>query len=364
MAAIGEDNVVAHKHHRKRCRRARRAQPVHQLSLESGHATKLLSEPCRDPLGEDSHHHHYCQQQCHIPSGKKHLQIYHHSHTDKEIGNKQSIAHKLKVVHQCAHSGNESVEHQPGEEGAEDAFHPYYLHQSGTQKHHCQHKDELQHSIAILTEKPPPNPREKEHHAAGEHSHLHHQKQNVESAAGGFALIQTAEDGEQKQRQAVGNCRGTHTHTHTALARHSVAAHYRIAHQRVGGIHARYQQCRHRSVVQEPRIDGIACHHRHQEAEHAKHHRLVANVLEVAHIHLQAGKKHDVKETYIAKQPKAVVASNHIHPILADNHPGEYHSNNMRDAKFAENYWCKKNDTEHEKENPRRVGDGKTNTNA
>ena len=84
---------------------------------------------------------------------KEATHIDEHTHTDKEIGDEEGIAHKLDAVHQRRHTRNISIEHQTRKEGTEESLEPCQLRHGGTQHQQYKDKGKLRHIVAILLEK-------------------------------------------------------------------------------------------------------------------------------------------------------------------------------------------------------------------
>ena len=139
------------------------------------------------------------------------------------------------------------------------------------------------------------------------------------------------------------------------MPRHAVAAHDRVAHQRVARIHACHQHSRHSRIFQQHTVYGISHCHRHDETQQTEHNRLVPVLLEVVHVHLHAREKHDVQESDVAEKLETAVADNDVEPVFADDHTRENHADYVRDAQLAEYYRRKKDYAQHDEENPCRV---------
>ena len=93
-----------------------------------------------------------------------------------------------------------------------------------------------------------------------------------------------------------------------------------------------------------------------QECQHAQDSGLFPVALEIAHVDLQTGQEHDVVKTHVAEQLETAVAGQQVESVLADEHAGQYHADDIRYPQPVEQQGREKYDQQHDQEYPRRVG--------
>ena len=134
MFAIGQDDIVTHEHGGECGCGLGVAQSVHQFPFDGAHLVEFLRQPAGNPFaGQGYDDHHACHLQG-IAVAEYHVYVDQHAHTDEEVGDEERVAHELQVVHQRGDVRDELVQHQSGEEGAEDALHAHELHQPAPRK--------------------------------------------------------------------------------------------------------------------------------------------------------------------------------------------------------------------------------------
>ena len=83
------------------------------------------------------------------------------------------------------------------------------------------------------------------------------------------------------------------------------------------------------------------------------------DTLEVLHVHFKSGKKHDIIKSYLTKQFKTAVACQYVKSMFANDNSRQYHTDNMRNTQPLQHNGGEQYNDQHQKENPRRVGDRK-----
>ena len=142
------------------------------------------------------------------------------------------------------------------------------------------------------------------------------------------------------------------------MARHAVADDDGICHQRVRGIHTCQQDGSQHAVLQQRDVRHQPDAYRHDEGKQPQHQRLAPVLLEVAHVHLQPGKKHDVVQPHLAEEFEAAVAHQDVEAVLADDKPRQYHADDVRNAQAVQQHGSKQYDEEYKEKYPCRVGNG------
>ena len=74
------------------------------------------------------------------------------------------------------------------------------------------------------------------------------------------------------------------------------------------------------------------------------------------HVHLQAGKKHYVIDTYLPKESKGVIAFQNVKSVFPDQHSSQDEPYDMRQPQSSEGDWNQQYYEEHHEENPGGVG--------
>ena len=98
----------------------------------------------------------------------------------------------------------------------------------------------------------------------------------------------------------------------------------------------------------------------HGEGEQSEHSEAPLVAPYALDVHLERGKKHDIVESYLAKQLERVVAHQYVQAVLTHGNTCQHHSDDMRNAQLAHHYRGKQNDEHHHEEDERGVGYGKT----
>ena len=173
------------------------------------------------------------------------------------------------MTHQRRHMGNKPVEQQSHKECTQDTLHADQFHQSGTQEHHGQHKDELHHPIIITTEKPTTDTRKHPGHEQPQHHKLDNEPQPEQATR--LALEQTTDNSQHQQRKRIGNCRTAHRNAHASLARHAVTYHNGISNQRMRSIHTGKQYRSKKTVFQQHHIGHHTDTYRNDECQQAQY---------------------------------------------------------------------------------------------
>ena len=123
----------------------------------------------------------------------------------------------------------------------------------------------------------------------------------------------------------------------------------------MAGVHTGQQNRSQQSVPQQMKVGPDTDSQRKDESKQSQHRRLDPDALEVFHIHLQTGQKHDIIESYFSEKLKAAVAHQNIETMLSDCHSGQNHSDDMRNTQTFQNDGGKQNDNQYQEENPRRI---------
>ena len=253
---------------------------------------------------------------------------------------------------------NKAVQHQPGKERTQNAFHPHQLHQASAQEHHSQHKDKLHHRILIRTEKPPADTRHQKYNQSEQQDHLGNQ-QRPKQPAYLLTFIHTANNSQHHQGQHHSHRRPPNSDTDRPLPGQPITADNGISYQSVAGIHTGQQHRGKKPITQHPHTAPYTQPHRNKESEHTKNQPLCPVLLEIIHIHLKACQKHDVIESHFSEQLKTTVAFQNIEAILSHYNPGKYHTNDVRDTQTPQNHGSEQDDDKYQEEYPSRIGDWK-----
>ena len=356
MAAIGQDDAIAHEDYSQGGCRTRIGQAEHQLPLGGLHVENLLCGEGGQPFARTAHTYHHG---CHEEGGGMLHEGHHideHAHTNQEIGNKKRVAHKLNMIHQGRGGRDAAVEHDTRKECAEDAFHTHKLHQAGTQEYKYEYEDVLHNAVVIAAEKPTRQARENQNDKCAQHRHT---AQQPYPFIGPYVLLeQTANNGQHEQGQCVGHNRAAHGNAHALTARQTITQHDGIGHQRMAGIHGRHQYGCGNAVAQEGGVGCETYEHREGKAEQTQRQSAALYLLDVLHVHLQRGEEHDIVEAYLAKEFKTSIAVEDMKAVRTYQHARKNHSHNRGDAQPFEQHRRKEDDAQDDKENPCRVGDG------
>ena len=131
-APVGQDNVVAYRDGSQcRCGTCI-AEAVHEPALHLAHAEYLLCGPCRQPFSHQGHgDHDACYLQC-IQVIEEGGDVDEHADADEEVRDEQGVTYELQMVHQRRDVGDEAVQQQAHQEGAQDALHANEGHDSGS----------------------------------------------------------------------------------------------------------------------------------------------------------------------------------------------------------------------------------------
>ena len=150
-----------------------------------------------------------------------------------------------------------------------------------------------------------------------------------------------------------------HAQDHAGLPLQTIFSHDGVGHEGIG---------RHDTSQQERCCDGeseylFSCEIGHekgnQRGEQAEGEHSVFVLLQSLHVHFQGGEEHDIVKSHLAEELKRGVALQYVQPIWADEHPGNNHSNDVRNAQLTHDDRCKEDDQEHHEESQGGVGDGK-----
>ena len=78
---------------------------------------------------------------------------------------------------------------------------------------------------------------------------------------------------------------------------------------------------------------------------------------EAAHVHLQAGQKHDVVYAHLPEELERRITCQEVQTVLSDEHSGQYETNDVWHAQPPEHNRRQQYDEKHDEEDPRRVVD-------
>ena len=285
------------------------------------------------------------------------LHVDNHAHADKKIGDEQGIAHKLQMNHQRRRGRNEAVEHDAHQEGPENALDTHKLHEARTQKDEGQHENKLGHGVVVAAEKPAAQARKRIDDDQAQGHHLEQEPEPVEPRD--VLLEHAAHHGQHEQHERVGHDGAAHGDAHAAPPRQAVAQHDGIGHERVRGVHGCHQHRGRHAATQHPIVGSKAQKHRQSERQQAHREGPAAYLLDVLHVHLKAGQKHDVVEPHLAEELKTGVAREQVRGVGPYQHAGPDHAHHRRYAQALQEHRSEQDDAEHDEENPRGIRDGK-----
>ena len=288
---------------------------------------------------------------------EQHIHINQHSHSDKEIRNKQRISYKLQVTHQRRNMRNQAVQHQPGQEGSQDSLHTNQLHQSGSQEDHGHHKDILHHLVTVTTEEPASDAREGQHNHHAQYHDFQHQPhpEHIRS----ITLVHTRNNGQNQQGQRIRHRRTSYRNADSPLPVDTVTNHNRIGYQSVRGIHTGQQHRSNQSVPQQVQVGPHTNTQREDKGQQAQYRSFHTDTLEIFHVHFQSGQEHDIIQPHLTEKLKAAVARQNIESMFPDNDTGQNHSDDVRNTQTFQDNRSKQDNYQHQKKDPRRISDGK-----
>ena len=96
----------------------------------------------------------------------------------------------------------------------------------------------------------------------------------------------------------------------------------------------------------------------HEAGEQSEGDKPPRVLLHALHVHLQAGEEHDVVQSDASEEFERVVALQDVQSILADEHAGEHHADDVRNSQFAHDDRGKQDYQQYHEEYQRGVGDG------
>ncbi len=325
-------------------------QPEHHVAFFGFHVVDLLGNPCGNPFAGGCHDGHYYRHFQRFSACEEAADVNDHAYSDQEVRDEEGVADKFQTVHQGGHVRHEAVQHQSGEECAEDTFHPHKLHQSAAEKHHREHEDKLHHAVFVFPEEPATDAGEEENDEESQKDYFQQQEHPVQAVDVSF--VHASDDGEYQKRQGYRDGGSADGDAHTPQARQAVAAYDGVGDQRVRGIHTGEEHGGGQPVVQQAHAAPYAENHRDEEGEETENERFDPVLLEVFHIHLQAGKEHDVVEPHFSEQLETAVALQDIKSVLPYDNSGKNHTDDMRDVQTPQHHRGKQDDGEHQEEHP------------
>ena len=97
---VRQDDIIPHQYRRQRSRSLCITQTEHQLTLYGSHFINFLRQPGSDPLAHQRHNNHNCSHLQGVSLPEDDMNINQHTHSYQEIRDKQSVTHKLQMIHQ------------------------------------------------------------------------------------------------------------------------------------------------------------------------------------------------------------------------------------------------------------------------
>ena len=151
---------------------------------------------------------------------------------------------------------------------------------------------------------------------------------------------------------------GAHAQGHAAVALQAVAHGDGVGYQCVGSHDAAEQQRGGGRIVQAHRGHGVGDGHGNECGEDSEDEKLAGVFLQSLHVHLQAGKEHNIVHAHFAEELEGVVAHQDVESVLAHEHTRQHHTYDMRYAQLAHDDGGKQDDAQHHKKHQCGVGDG------
>ena len=226
-----------------------------------------------------------------------------------------------------------SIHDEPREECSHDAIHADEQAQRRAHAEHCHDKDKLHDGIAVLAQEVARHPRD-EHQQEHHEDHQFHGKPYPEQDASA-GVVSSFERSQAYECQQQCQHRSAHAQRDAGLALQSVATNDGVGDERVRR-HQRAQQERClMAVAQKPHRREVGEHEGNEERQQAEDGHLRNVLAQSVHVHLQRSQEHDVVEANLAEQLERVVALQNVQSVLAHEHAGEHHSDDVRNAQLA-----------------------------
>lgn len=352
----GDVEGCAHHHHGQRAGRVPVAQSEHHP------ARRLVppEEPLAGPGGQPFRRGGRCQDDQHdperVPALEEQADVDEHAHADEEVRDEQGVAHEVDAVHQGRGRGDVAVQHEAREESAEDAFEAAQLAERCAEKNDDQHEDVLEHVVGHVVEKAADDGRQGEEHEQAEQDALHRKPNPEDGVARACERARNA--GQHEQRTEHGEHRGADADGHADVAREAVARDDGERHEGVRGQNARQEQRSGGRVVEHKVADDIARHAGNHHCGRPEREPPAQVAFQAADVHAQPGCEHDVVEPHLAEDPEARVAPEQPQAVLAHQDSRQHHADDVGDVQAVQQHGRKKDDAEHDEEDPSRIGDG------
>ncbi len=179
-------------------------------------------------LSHGAHKHHEEHHPHDVASAEEYAHVDEHAHADKEIGDEERVADELDAVHQRREAGDEPVEYQSADEGAQDALKVGKLGERGTEEHHREDEDKLHHRVGVAAQEPPGEAWYEKEEDGAEHHDLDEEKHPEHRVS--LAREGAHHGGEGGEREKEGDHRRSHAQRHAGVLLQAIPAHDGVGH--------------------------------------------------------------------------------------------------------------------------------------